>query len=111
VTVREMFADAQREVLRGDVSPARAGDLANTLSALLSNIAQEIREADMAYNVVYAKCLGEEKKANRAAIRANLSEEYARLKEAKDMLYVAEHMIRSLLEMQRTARTEMHLAR
>lgn len=110
-SVRTLVDDARREILAGDLGPARAGEIATQLSALLGNISTEIRDADMAYNVVFAKCLDECGKANRAKIRAELSEEYARKREAHDLHMVAVEMIRSLRKLQDTFREEMRLQR
>lgn len=110
-TVREMVTARRLEVLAGDLSPTRAAEVATQLSALLGNIAQEIREADMAFNLVYANCLDEEGKANRAKIRAELTPAYVRKREAHDLHMVAVEMIRSLRKMQDTFREEMRLSR
>jgi len=111
VSVREMLAALRKEVLAGELTPTRAGEIATELSALLGNIASEIREADMAYNQVYARELDTEKKANRAKIRAELTDEYRRKREAHDLHMVTVEMIRSLRKLQDTIRDEMRLAR
>ena len=111
MTIRDMLARLRSEVIAGDLSPARAGEIATQLSALLGNVTQEIREADMAYNAVFAKCLDEEGKANRARIRAELTQEYLRKREAHDLQLVTVEMVRSLRKMQDTFRDEMRLAR
>jgi len=111
MTVRDMVGDIQREILRGDVAPARASHLETSLSALLGYISEEMREADLAYSTVLLACLGTEEKANRARIRAECSPEYLRKREAKDVYTVALEMIRSLRQLLRTQGDEMRLQR
>lgn len=110
-TVRDMVGELRREVMAGELAPSRAAEIATQLSALLGNISQEIRESDMAFNAVYARCLDEEGKANRAKIRAELTPEYLRKREAHDLHMVTVEMVRSLRKMQDTFRDEMRLAR
>lgn len=109
MSVRELVNAIRNEVRDSEVSPERAAVLASQLSALLGNIAAEIRKADMAYNRVYALCLDEEKKANRAKIRAELTAEYESKREAHDLHMVAVEMVRSLRKLQDTYREEMRL--
>lgn len=111
LSVRDLVNTIRNEVRTGDVQPARAADLAAQLSALLGNIAAEIRDADMVFNVVYARELDAEKKANRAKIRAELTPEYMRKREAHDLHMVAVEMVRSLRKLQDTYREEMRLQR
>jgi hypothetical protein len=110
-TVRELVHGYQREVLRGGLTPTRYGEIASELAALLGNIAEEIRDADMAYNAIYAEWLDREQKANRAKIRAELTEEYRRKREAHDCHMVTLEMIRSLRKLQDSVREEMRLTR
>jgi hypothetical protein len=111
VTVREMVTAIRVEVREGGLTPIRAGELATELSSLLGNIAEEITDADMAYNAVYAQHLDTEGKANRARIRAELTPEYLRKRQAHDTHLVAVEMMRSLRKLQDTFREEMRLAR
>lgn len=111
MSVRDLVNGLRNEVRDSDVTPERAAVIATQLSALLGNIASEIRDADMAYNAVFARCLDEEKKANRAKIRAELTDEYRRKREAHDVHMVAVEMIRSLRKLQDTYREEMRLSR
>lgn len=110
-TVRGLVDAVRHEVMAGELTATRAGELSTTLSALLGNIASEVLDADMAYNAVFAKCLDEEGKANRARIRAELTEDYRRKREAHDLHMVAVEMIRSLRKLQESVRAEINLAR
>jgi len=111
VSVRELVDKARMEVLAGELQPIRVGELASELSALLGNIFQEIREADMAFNAVYAACLDQEGKANRAKIRAELTPEYQRKREAHDYHAVTLELVRSLRKLQDSQIGEMRLSR
>lgn len=110
MTVREMVDSARREVLTGGLTAVRTAEIHTMLAALLGNILEEIREADMDFNSVYATCLDQEGKANRAKIRAELTPEYRRKREAHDYHAVTTELIRSLKKMQSAIETEMRMA-
>ena len=111
MSVRELVDAARKEVLAGGLVPSRVGEIAAELSALLGNISEEIREADMAYNAVYAEWLDKETKANRAKIRAELTPEYQRKREAHDYHAVTLELVRSLRKLQDSQIGEMRLQR
>lgn len=111
MSVRELLAKARIEVINGNLTPIRTGELAAQLSALLGNIGDEQRGAEMAYNRVFAQCLDEHGKANRAEIAARLTPEYERLIEARNAEKVTLEMVRSLRRLQDTQSNEMRLAR
>lgn len=96
-TVRDFVKAIQVEVRdTADLQPDRAAELLNRLAGLTGNIAEEIREADMAYSVVLLATLRSEEKANRARIIAEISPEYARKREARDIKELATELMRSL---------------
>lgn len=97
--------------MAGDLSPERASALCVTLTALLGNVADEIRDADMVYATVLLQALDAETKANRAKIRAETTPEYRRKREARDTLMLVQELIRSLRQMLRTLSDEMKLSR
>lgn len=109
VTVRDMVGELRSEVLAGNLSPSRVAEIATELAALLGNIEEEILEADMAYNLVYARFLDIEMKANRAKIRAELTEEYRRKRVAHGLHASTLETVRSLRKMQDTFRESMRL--
>jgi len=96
MTVREMIHEIQVEVRESDLQPDRAAELLNRLTALLGNVNDEIRQADMAYAVKLLQCLDAEEKANRAKIMAETTPEYSRKREARDVKELATEMVRSL---------------
>ena len=109
-SVREMIREAQRE-LRGDLSPARACELQNTLTALLGNTNEELRESDLDYRHILLQAYKTHDTANRAKIAAETSPEYARFRQAKDTKDLCMEMIRSIRQYLRTAAEEMRLSR
>jgi hypothetical protein len=79
-----------------DLLPDRAAELLNKLSAILGNINDQIREADLAYSNVLLVHLESEEKANRAKIRAETTPEFIKKREARDTRELAIELIRSL---------------
>jgi len=109
-SVREFVHVIQREIRDTDLLPDRASALLVQLSALLGNINNEIRAADMDYAMRLLSCLDTEESANRAKIRAETSPEYMRKREARDTKELALEMIRSLKYYLRAKEEEMRLA-
>lgn len=112
-TVRGLVHDIQVELRPGpaDLLPGRAARMLTELSALLGNINDEIREADVEYSCVLLAELEKEQAANRAKIRAETSVEYVRKREARDTKELALEMIRSLKYFLRSQEEEMRLSR
>lgn len=106
-----MVGRIQRELRTGALEPDAAREYLITLSALLGNCLQEIREADAAYAEVLLAHLESSEKANRAKIRAETSPEFARKQEARDTRTLVEEMTRALKYYLRSQEEEMRLAR
>lgn len=96
MSVREMVADIQREMRKGEMTADRAADLDVTLSSLLGNVLEEIQAAEADYNVVYIAMLELHQKANRAEIHAQASPEYARMRTARNLEKAVQRMTGSL---------------
>lgn len=112
VTVRELVRSYQREIQQtADLLPDRAAELLMQLSALMGNIADEIREADSEYAVTLLHFLDTEKKANRARIRAEISPEFRRKQEARDTEKLVVELTRSLKYFLRVKSEEMQMSR
>ena len=110
-TVRSLVKSIQQEVVTGKLHPERASQLLLQASALLGNCAEEIREADAAYAHVLLAILDSEKKANRAKIRAETTQEYQRKREARDTRELLVEIVGSLKYCLRAAEAEMRLSR
>ncbi len=112
VTVRDLVRGYQREIQQvPDLQPDRAADLLMKLTALIGNVADEIREADSEYAVTLLHFLDTEKKANRAKIRAEISPEYRRKQEARDTRELVIELSRSLKYFLRVKADEMQMSR
>lgn len=96
MTIREIIAKHQTEVSKGNMSPDRAAEILVELSALIGNILDEIQRREVAYNKLLLLSLEEEKSANKARIKAEVSEEYGNLRTAKNTYEVTKEMIRAL---------------
>lgn len=110
-TVRERIAVIHAGQLKGDTTPIQAAQWQATLGALVGNVLGEIREAEADYHLVYARLFDSEGKANRATIRAQITPEWKRLREAKDTLKLIESMTAGLRAIQFAERTVEKLTR
>lgn len=79
-----------------DLLPNRAAELLIHVSALLGNINDEIRLADLEYAVRLLEELEKDQAANRAKIRAECTPAYVRKREARDTKELALELVRSL---------------
>ena len=97
MTILQLLLERQAEVRNSaDLLPDRAAEILAELSALLGSINDEIRKRDVEYNLVLLNALESENKANRAKIKAQTSEEYIKMREARDAKEVAIEIMRSL---------------
>lgn len=97
MTILKLILERQAEVRNSaDLLPDRAAEILAELSALLGSINDEIRKRDVEYNIVLLNALESETKANRAKIKAQTSQEYLRMREARDTKEVCIELIRSL---------------
>lgn len=111
MTVRELVKSYQREIQQTtDLLPDRAADLLMKLTALMGNVADEIREADSEYAVTLLHYLDSEAKANRARIRAEISPEFRRKQEARDTKELIVELVRSLKYFLRAKSEELQMA-
>lgn len=101
----------QSEIRDTDLGPERACVLLAKLTALLGNCNSELTDAEFAYNVVYLQHFETEGVANRAKIRAEVTPEYRRKREAKDATVLVERLIQSLKVIIRQHSEEMRLTR
>lgn len=111
MSVRELIESYRREIRDSDLQPHRAAELLTKLTALLGNVLQEIREADMDYAKVLLALLDSEEKANHATIRSKTTPEYSRAQEAKHAHTVVMELIRSLKTVLKAQTDEMKAMR
>ena len=110
-SVRDRIKAIQRDILAGAVTPEQSRQWLITLTALLGNVTDEQRVADHDYKLVLLGCLQGDEAANRARIRAEVTPQYQRAREAKDTADLVLEMIRSCKVFTRSLDEEMRLAR
>ena len=101
----------QAELRSGDLHPERAREHVLTLTSLLGNCLDEVQQADLAYHQVLLRELDADGPANRAKIRAQVSPEYQRQREAHNTHTLMLEMIRGLKAVLRSLEEEMRLSR
>ena len=111
MSVRDRIKAIQRDILAGAVTPEQSRQWLITLTALLGNVTDEQRLADHEYKLVLLGCLQSDEAANRARIRAEVTPQYQRAREAKDTADLVLEMIRSCKVFTRSLDEELRLAR
>lgn len=111
MSVRERVKAIQKQVLAGAFTPDMAREYLMQLTALLGNVNDEQRLADHEYKLVLLGCLQGDEAANRAKIRAEVTPQYQRSREAKDTADLVVEMIRSCKSYLRSLDEEMRLSR
>jgi hypothetical protein len=106
-TIRSLIADMQREIRDTDLQPDRAAELLTRLSALYGNVLDEIRAADMEYAQVLLTALNGDEAASRAKIRAEISPQYQRKREAHDTEKLVQELNRALKYFLRAKEAEL----
>lgn len=110
-SVRERVKVIQLELRRGALPPDTVRESLITLTSLLGNVNQECVDADVAYKTVLLAAFQSEETANRAKIRAEISPEYRRAREAQNCRELVLEMIRSCRAYIRSLDEEMRLAK
>lgn len=111
MTIRERVRKIQANLRDGALTPDMARESLVHLTAMLGNVNDEQRAADIDYKRVLLAAYESEKKANRARMVAETSSEYQRAREAKDCGSLVVEMIRSCRAYLRSLDEEMRLAR
>jgi hypothetical protein len=111
LTIRDRISAIQGELANGALTPDLARESLVRLTALLGNVHNEQRVADHEYKLVLLGCLQGDEAANRARIRAEVTVQYQRSREAKDLADLVVEMIRSCKAYMRSLEEELRLAR
>lgn len=111
MSVRGRIQAIQKNLRDGALTPDMAREALVQLTALMGNVNDEQREADAVYKVVLLAHMRDEKRANRARIAAEVTEEYKRAREAHDTGKLVTEMIRSCRAYLRSLDEEMRLSR
>lgn len=111
VTVRELVHRAQTEIRETpDLLPDRAAELLMQLTSLMGNCNDEIRVADEAFAAVLLGYLASEQKVNHARVKAEVTPEYRRKREARDTKELVIELVRSLKYFLRAKQDELQVA-
>lgn len=110
-TLYERIAAIQKHLADGALTPDMARESLVKLTALLGNVTAEQRHADHEYKLVLLGCLQSDEAANRARIRAEVTPQYQRAREASDTAKLVIENIRSLKQYMRSLDEEARLAR
>lgn len=110
LTVRQRISRIQRELLETAKTPETVRESLVTLTSLLGNVHDEQRDADHEFKLVLLGCLQGDEAANRARIRAEVTPQYQRAREAKDTADLVVEMIRSCKVYLRSLDEEMRLS-
>ena len=111
MTIRDRIKVVQKNLLDGALTPDMARESMLHLTSLSGNVAEEVRAAENEYRIVLLTCLEREETANRAKLRAEVSLEYQRFKEAKDTAELVKQMIITLRAVGRSLDEEIRQAR
>lgn len=111
MTVRERIGAIQKELANGALTPDLARESLVRLTSLLGNVHDAQRKADHEYKLVLLGCMAGGEAANRARIRAEVSEQYQAATEMKDLANLVIEMIRSLKTYIRSLEEEQRLTR
>lgn len=111
MSIRERIKRIQGDLRDTAKTPELVREALVVLTALLGNVNDELRTADHEYKLVLLGCMAGGEPANRARIRAEVSEQYQRAREAKDTSALVVEMIRSCKSYLRSLDEEMRLQR
>ena len=110
-SVRERIQSIQSELANGALSPDLARESLVRLTSLLGNVHDLLRRCDHEYKLVLLGCLAGGEPANRARIRAEVTEQFQKAQEAKDLSNLVIEMIRSCKSYMRSLEEEQRLTR
>jgi hypothetical protein len=111
LSIRDRISAIQGELANGALTPDLARESLVRLTALLGNAHDEHRHADHEFKLVLLGCMQGDEAANRARIRAEVTPQFQRAREAKDMADQIVETIRSLKAYMRSLEEELRLAR
>lgn len=111
MSIRDRVRAIQVKLRDGATTPATTRDALLMLTGLLGNVVDEERVSEHDYKLVLNGCLQGDEPANRARIRAEVTPQYQRLREAKDTKDLVLEMIRSCKVYLRSLDEEMRLSR
>lgn len=111
LTIRERIRHIQVALRDQAMTPEMGRTALVSLTALLGNVNDELRAADVDYKRHLLTCFEQEQTANRAKLRAETSPVYARAREAKDTQELVKQLIVTCRAYLRSLDEEMRLSR
>jgi len=107
--LRDRILKIQGELANGALSPDLARESLVRLTALIGNVQELERKADHEYKLVLLGCMSGGEPANRAKIRAEVSEQYVRWREWKDLSILMIEMVRTCKKYMQSLEEEMRM--
>ena len=107
----ERISVIQTKLANEALTPDLARQSLMRLTSLLGLVNDELRRADHEYKLVLLGCMAGGEPANRARIRAEVSEQYQRAREAKDTSVLVTELVRSCKGYLRSLDEELRLAK
>ena len=109
LSIRDRIKLIQAQAIVGGVTPSQVRENLMLLTGLFGSVLDEHREADAAYMRVVVGYVELGDPVNKAEMRASISPEYARAREAKDTERLVLEMIRGAKRYLESLDTEMRL--
>jgi hypothetical protein len=110
-TIRDRIKTIQTQFLTRTVTPASVRDNLIMLTALFGNVLDEARLADHDFNLIVAAFVEAGDAVSKAEVRARVTAQYGRAREAKDTERLTLEMIRGCKNYLQSLDTEMSLAK
>lgn len=111
LSIRDRIKGIQTQFLARTVTPSSVRDNLIMLTALFGNVLDESRFADQDYNLIVAAFVEAGDSVNKAEVRAKVTSQYGRAREAKDTERLTLEMIRGCKNYLQSLDTEMSLSR
>ena len=109
LSIRDRIKVLQAQAITGAITPQQVRENLMLLAALLGAVLDEHREADAAYTRVVIRYIELGDPVNKAELRASISPEYARSREARDTEKLTLEMIRAAKTFLQSLDSEMRL--
>lgn len=108
-TVRGLIQSIQVEVRDTELDPSRAAELVTKLTVLYASVLDVVTKREMEFNEVLSGLMDEDMPANRAKIRAQATDQYQALQEARNVEKSTLQLIQSLKTLVKLRQEEMRL--
>jgi hypothetical protein len=110
LSIRDRIRLLQAQAITGAITPQQVRENLMLLTGLFGSVLDEHREADAAYMRVVIRYIELGDPVNKAELRASISPEYARAREAKDTERLVLEILRGCKRYLESLDTEMRLS-